>query len=64
MGSQSPEGMLRDAVDRLELKETFAEQPIDPRDGSVDYYGSGPGNIISAAGKPALSIAWTICQGV
>ena len=38
MASQSPEGMLRDAVDVLNLKEVFA--PKQPRcsDGSVDYY--------------------------
>lgn len=38
MASQSPEALLRDAVDTLNLKETFAKQPIDARDGSVDYY--------------------------
>lgn len=38
MASVSPECLLRDAVDTLGLKETFVEQPIDPRDGSVDYY--------------------------
>jgi hypothetical protein len=39
MASQSPEALLRDAVDEMGLKEVMAEQPIDPTDGSVDYYG-------------------------
>jgi hypothetical protein len=38
MASQSPEGLLRDAVDELKLKETFAEQPLD-KHGNIDYYG-------------------------
>lgn len=50
--SQSPEGLLRDAVDELNLKETFSESrvledgtkqvfsgSIDDRDNSIDYYG-------------------------
>jgi hypothetical protein len=38
IGAQSPECMLRDAVNVLKLKETFAPvQPILP-DGSTDYY--------------------------
>jgi hypothetical protein len=37
-GSQSPEGMLREAVDKLDIKETFVKQAINPNDGSVDYY--------------------------
>jgi len=37
MASCSPEGMLRDAVDEIKLKETFVSQPILP-DGSIDYY--------------------------
>jgi len=37
MASQSPEGMLRDAVDILKLKEVMADQPRD-KDGNVDYY--------------------------
>jgi hypothetical protein len=37
LGAQSPETMLRDAVNKLRLKETFAKQPMLP-DGSVDYY--------------------------
>ena len=38
MASQSPEMLLRDAVDTLKLKETFApEQPLDS-DGNLDYY--------------------------
>jgi hypothetical protein len=37
-GAQSPECMLRDAVNILQLKETFA--PVQPiaKDGSIDYY--------------------------
>jgi hypothetical protein len=35
--SQSPEALLRDAVDELKLKETFAKQPLLPY-GSIDYY--------------------------
>lgn len=37
MGGQSPEGLLRDAVDELNLKETMVDQPLLP-DGTVDYY--------------------------
>ena len=37
MGGQSPECMLRDAVDELGIKEIMADQPILP-DGSIDYY--------------------------
>ena len=37
MASQSPEMLLRDAVDELGLKETFVKQPVLP-DGSIDYY--------------------------
>lgn len=38
MASQSPEGLLRDAVDELGLREVFApEQPRDS-EGNVDYY--------------------------
>jgi hypothetical protein len=38
IGSQSPECLLRDAVKKLELKETFApKQPILPN-GEIDYY--------------------------
>lgn len=38
IGAQSPEGMLRDAVDILKLKEVFA--PVQPRtpDGEIDWY--------------------------
>lgn len=39
-GAESPEGLLRDAVDELGLKEIFVEQPINPKDNSVDYYGT------------------------
>lgn len=38
LASQSPEGMLRDAVDELGLKEVMAPvQPVGP-DGAVDFY--------------------------
>src|SRR3990167_5546375 len=37
MASYSPEALLRDAVDCLELNEVFAEQPMD-KDGQIDYY--------------------------
>lgn len=38
MASQSPEAMLRDAVDCLSLKEVIApKQPLD-KDGNIDYY--------------------------
>ena len=37
MGSQSPECMLRDAVNTLELKEKFVKYPM-LEDGNVDYY--------------------------
>ena len=42
IGGQSPEMLLRDAVNVLKLKETVApKQPIDARDGvSVDFYGT------------------------
>lgn len=38
MASQSPEGMLRDAVDTLCMKEVFAPEQPKASDGSVDYY--------------------------
>lgn len=39
LGAQSPEGMLRLAVSRLNLNEQIApQQPIYPADGSIDHY--------------------------
>jgi len=38
LGSRSAEGLLRLAVDQLKLREKFAEQPLIPEDGSIDYY--------------------------
>ena len=39
IGSHSPEVMLREAVEKLKLKEVVApEQPIYPKDGTIDHY--------------------------
>ena len=37
LASESPECLMRDAVDELQLKETFIDYPI-LEDGSIDYY--------------------------
>lgn len=57
IGSLSPEGLLREAVDLLKLKETFVDSiqmpdgslkefsgAIDKKDGSIDYYGKIDGD--------------------
>ena len=38
MASQSPEALLRDAVDELSLKEVFAPKQPKDKDGCTDYY--------------------------